>query len=76
MPECKGVFDQNTDIITWKILKSNIGNPEKDDVLTDTEASAVAGFPLSLIYFFTGKDYRDFAPDNYGDHGQDYIIQY
>ncbi len=76
MPECIGVFDQNTDIITWKMLKSNIGNPQKGDVLTNTEASAVAGFPLSFIYFFTGKDYRDFAPDNYGDYGQDYIIQY
>jgi len=76
MPECKGIFDQNTDIITWKILKSNIGNPQKDDVLTNTECSAVAGFPLSFVYFFTGKDVRDFAPDNYGDYGQDYIIQY
>ena len=76
MPECIGVFDQNTDIITWKMLKSNIGNPQKGDVLTNTEASAVAGFPFSFIYFFTGKDYRDFAPDNYGDYGQDYIIQY
>ena len=76
MPECIGIFDQNTDIITWKILKSNIGNPQRGNVLTNTEASAVPGFPLSFIYFFTGKDYRDFAPDNYGDYGQDYIIQY
>ena len=76
MPECIGIFDQNTDIITWKILKSNIGNPQKDDVLTNTESSAVPGFPLSFIYYFTGKDYRDFAPDNYGYYGQDYIIQY
>ena len=76
MPECIGVFDQNTDIITWKILKGNIGNPQKGDVLTNTEASAVAGFPLSFIYLFTVNDYRDFAPDDYGDYGQDYIIQY
>ena len=76
MPECIGIFDQNTDIITWKILKSNIGNPQRGNVLTNTEASAVAGFPLSFISFFIGKDYRDFAPDDYGDYGQDYIIQY
>jgi len=76
MPECSGVFDKDTNIITWKILKSDIGNPQKDDVLTNTETSAVPGFPLSFIYFFTGKDYRDFAPDNSGDYGQDYIIQY
>jgi len=76
MPECSGIFDQNTDIITWKILKSNIGNPEPGDVLTNTDASAVAGFPLSFIYFFTGKDCKDFAPDNSGNYGRDYIIQY
>ena len=76
MPDCFGLFDQDTNIITWKILKSNIGSPQKNDVLTNTEASAVAGFPLSFVYFFTGKDYRDFAPDRYGDYGQDYIIQY
>jgi len=76
MPECSGIFDQNTDIITWKILKSNIGTPQKDDVLTNTKASAITGFPLSFIYFFTGKDCKDFAPDNSGNYGRDYIIQY
>ena len=76
MPECIGVFDQNTDIITWKMLKSNIGNPQKGDVLTNTEASAVAGFPFSFIYFFTGKDYRDFAPDAVDSYGRDYVIKY
>ena len=76
MPECIGVFDQNNDIITWKILKSNIGNPQKNEVLTNTESSAVAGFPLSFIYFFTGKDYRDFAPDLINEYGKDYVIKY
>ena len=76
MPECIGVFNLNTEIITWKILKSNIGNPEKGDILTNTEASAVPGFPLSFIYFFTGLDYRDFAPDTVGNYGRDYIVQY
>jgi len=76
MPECIGVLDQNNDIITWKILKSNIGNPQKNDVFTNTESSAVAGFPLSFIYFFTGKDYRDFAPDAFNEYGKDYVIKY
>ena len=76
MPECIGVLDQNNYIITWKILKSNIGNPHKNDVLTNTESSAVAGFPLSFIYFFTGNDYRDFAPDAINEYGKDYVIKY
>ena len=76
MPKCIGIFDQNTDIITWKILKSNIGNPQESDVLTNTEASAVTGFPLSFIYFFTGEDYRDFAPDAGDGYGRDYVIRY
>lgn len=76
MPECIGFFNESTNIITWKILKSNIGNPKKDDFLTNTEASAVMGFPSNIIYIFTGREYRDFAPDNYGDYGENYIIQY
>jgi len=76
MPECLGLFDIDSNIITWKILKSNIGNPQKDDVLTKTEASAVPGFPISFVYFFFGKDYRDFAPNIYGEYGLDYIVQY
>jgi hypothetical protein len=76
MPECKGNFDIETGIITWKILKSNIGNPEKGDILTQTRANAVPGFPISYLYFFTGCDYRDFAPDNFGEYGMDYILQY
>ena len=69
MPECFGLFDIDTDIITWKILKSNIGNPQKGDILTNTEASATPGFPMSFLYFFLGNDYRDFAPDTYGEYG-------
>ncbi|EMR73909.1 hypothetical protein MBGDN05_00691 [Thermoplasmatales archaeon SCGC AB-539-N05] len=76
MPECEGILDQNTGVITWKILKSNIGNPQKGDVLTHTKANAVPGFPVSFIFFFSGRDYRDFAPDAIGEYGQDYVIQY
>jgi hypothetical protein len=76
MPECFGLFNIDTDIITWKILKSNIGNPQKGDILSNTEASAVPGFPMSFLYFFLGNDYRDFAPDTFGEYGLDYIIKY
>ena len=74
MPQCEGTTDQATNTITWKVLKSTIGNPEKDDVLTMTRAAAVPGFPTSFLYFFLGKDFRDFAPDE--QYGSDYIIQY
>jgi hypothetical protein len=76
MPECYGLFDTDTDIITWEILKSNIGNPQKGDILHNTEASAVPGFPYSFIYFMLGRDYRDFAPDPSNVYGKDYIIIY
>jgi hypothetical protein len=76
MPICEGDFDQETGIITWRILKSNIGNPQKDDILTNTRAHAVPGFPISFVYFILGRDVRDFAPDAYDEFGQDYIIKY
>jgi hypothetical protein len=76
MPECFGLFDMNNDIITWKILKENIGNPQMGDILTGTEASAVPGFPISFIYYILGKDYRDFAPNLSSDYGDDYTILY
>jgi len=76
MPECIGIFDLESKIITWKILKSNIGNPQKGEILTYTEASAVPGFPISFLYFVIGIDYRDFAPDESNIYGDDYTILY
>jgi len=76
MPECEGNLDLEKGIITWRILKSNIGNPVKGDIITKTRANAVPGFPISFLYFFTGRDYRDFAPDKFGEYGLNYIIQY
>ena len=75
MPECQGIYDLDKSIITWKIFKENIGNPQKDSVLTKTRASAVLGFPSSFLLFLF-VDYRDFAPNNISEYGKDYIIQY
>jgi len=75
MPECESIFDIDTNIITWKILKVNIGNPQRDSVLTKTRASAVLGFPSSFLLFLS-VDYRDFAPNNITDYGKDYTIKY
>jgi hypothetical protein len=76
MPKCEGYIDQDNNIITWKILKSNIGNPKKDEVLMNTRAAAVPGFPTSFIYFFLGLDFRDFAPNEQYTYGLNYVIQY
>lgn len=75
MPECDGTYDVDANIITWKVLKENVGDPQKDIVLTKTRASAVLGFPLSLLLFLI-VDYRDFAPSIVTDYGMDYIINY
>ena len=76
MPESDGIVDLNSNVITWKILKCNLGRPNDGDILTNTRAAAVPGFPVSFIYFFTGRDARDFAPNDQGEFGLDYVIQY
>jgi hypothetical protein len=76
MPTCEGIFDTQENVITWKIPKSSIGNPQPGDVLINTKANAVPGFPLSFLYFILRFDYRDFAPDNYDEYGLDYIVKY
>jgi hypothetical protein len=76
MPKCNGILDFQEGIITWKIPKSSIGNPQQGDILTNTKATAVPGFPISFLYFLLQFDYRDFAPDDHGEYGQDYQIKY
>jgi hypothetical protein len=76
MPECEGEFNLEESIITWKIPKNEIGSPPQGAVLQQIRAHAVPGFPMSFIYFFTGRDYRDFMPDSVGEYGRDYVIQY
>jgi hypothetical protein len=75
MPICEGIFDYNKNTFTWTIPKSNIGNPQQGERLTQTKCSAVPNFPISITDLF--MDFRDFAPNNYTDeHGKDYILQY
>ena len=82
----EGEFDEETGIITCKIPKNIINNPELGDVLTKTRASSfqrfgfigILGFDRwfihSLIYLITGKSANDFAPND--DYGRDYVIKY
>ena len=84
--EIEGEFDEETGIITCKIPKNIINDPDKGDVLTNTRASAFQRFGFigmlgfdrwfihSLIFIITGKSASDFAPND--GYGRDYIIQY
>ena len=70
-----------------KIPKEIIGNPQKDEALTNTWSNAFRrlgflgriGFsrPIldSIVYITLGNSLWDHAPDNY-DYGRDYIIKY
>ena len=83
-----GVYSLEDEIITWKIPKELIGDPQKDDVLTDTWSNAFRrlgflgriGFsrPIldAFVYTFLGNSLWDHAPDNYGEYGLNYSIQY
>jgi len=84
--EIEGEFDEETGIITCKIPKNIINDPDKGDVLTNTRASAFQRFGFigmlgfdrwfihSLIFIITGKSASDFAPND--GYGREYIIQY
>ncbi|MDG6219171.1 MAG: hypothetical protein QCI00_07000 [Candidatus Thermoplasmatota archaeon] len=85
--EIEGEYDEETGIITCKIPKNIINNPQKGDVLENTYASAFQRFGFigrmgfdrailrSLIYLFFHLDLADFAPEP-EDYGRDYVIQY
>ncbi len=84
--EIEGNLDKENGIITCKIPKDIINNPEKGDILTKTRAHAFQRFGFigrlgfdrwmiqSLILIITGKSTTDFAPND--EEGREYIIQY
>ena len=84
----KGTYDQSTGIMTFKIPKEIIGDPQPGDVLTKTHATAfhrpgflgLIGFSRPMIEVFTelifGNSLWDNAPDRSDEYGLDYIIQY
>ena len=83
-----GTYSTSDGIIIWEIPKEYIGNPQKNDVLTNTWSNAFRrlgflgriGFsrPIldNLIYRYLGNSLWDYAPDNYGEYGGDYIIKF
>ena len=83
----EGDYDFDTGIITWKVPKENIGNPEKDDVLTGTWSNAFRRLGFigrigltrhildTIILQIFGNNMWDYAPER-GEYGREYIIHY
>jgi hypothetical protein len=81
-----GTVDEEAGIVTFKIPKEYIKNPQKGDVLTNTYAYTFQRFGFlgrigfdrgilrSLISLLVGKNLKDFAPDD--GYGSDYVIKY
>jgi hypothetical protein len=73
-------FDETSDIITWKIPKSSIGNPTQGDILTKTYAWTAmrCRFEPLTLFCGSGELVKDAAPflEAVEDYGNDYIIQY
>jgi hypothetical protein len=81
----EGDYDKQTGIITCKIPKNIINNPQKGDILTNTKALTFQRFGFigrlgfdrffvsGLVTIIFGKTPWDGGPY---DYGRDYIIQY
>ena len=81
-----GTYSISEGVITWEIPKEFIGEPDKDDVLTNTWSNAFRRLGFigrigltrvildNFIFRFFGNSLWDYAPDS--DYGMDYIIQY
>jgi hypothetical protein len=85
--EVNGSYNLDTGIITCKIPKAIIGNPQTGDVLTDTWSNAFRRLGLigrigftrtvldALLLLVFGNNMWDYAPER-GEYGLDYSIQY
>lgn len=70
-----GSFDLETGVITWKVLKSCIGNPQSGDVITQSLAfTAQRISKIGLIPL--GKLFSSFCDTTNPDESKDYVIQY
>jgi hypothetical protein len=78
--DAKVTYDFNRSIVTFKIDKQDIGNPQPGDLLNRTFAWTALRFnyePLTLL-FSKGELVLDAAPflENNTGYGRDYIIHY
>ena len=74
-----GSFDLENNIVTFRVPKVIIGNPQPGDVLTDTWAWTALRFKIEpATWPFGGELAKDAAPfiTDIEDYGEDYVIQY
>lgn len=70
--EVEGSFDLENNVVTYKIDKQVIGDPQPGDVLFETDAWTALRFRFDPLNFFLGGEIaKDWA--GYGDN---YIIEY
>ncbi len=72
--EAKKYIDREKGIITWRIPKSGIGDPQPGDTLTKLCVFTAQRFGGSLIPF--GPFFRDLCDTTDPRESKDYIIQY
>jgi hypothetical protein len=73
-------YDYNRSIITFKIDKKYIGDPQPGDLFTKTYAWTALRLNVQVftLLFSSGELVKDAAPliQNASDYGRDYVIQY
>ena len=80
--EAECIYDLENNIITFKINKEFVGNPQPGEMLTDTWAWTALRFTFEpLTWLFLGELAKDYAPgvdeETYEpEYGRDYIIKY
>jgi len=65
-------FDRQNNLVTFKIPKNLIGNPQPGDILTCTRAASAISTTLNILDFYFAFD----SAPNYQASGKNYIIQF
>lgn len=78
--DAEATYDFDTDIVTFKLNKEYIGNPQPGDLLTKTFAWTALRFNNELfsLFFSDGELIKDAAPflESNEDYGDNYEIKY
>lgn len=71
--QINGEFDQENNIVFFKVPKLLVGYPEQGDIFTDTEGWAALRYRVEFLTLIHGDGelIKDFA-----GYGRDYIVQY
>ena len=74
-------YDLENNIVTFKLAKDSVGDPQPGEVLTNTWSWACLRFTFEpLSWIFGGEMAKDYAPGltdiGNADYGRDYTIKY